>query len=68
MSSTADLQFTVLAAEQIYTNELTPVSAVPWPDRYTNVTLPYATVKFAEENMVWDFGDGTTYTLSLIHI
>jgi len=62
MSSTADLQFTVLAAEQIYTNELTPVTAVPWPDRYTNTTLPYATVNFSEENMVWDFGDGTTYT------
>jgi len=69
MSSTTDLQFTVLAAEQIYTNELTPVTAVPWPDRYTNTTLPYATVNFSEENMIWDFGDGTTYTgVSAVHI
>jgi hypothetical protein len=69
MSSTTDLQFTVLAAEQVYTNELTPVTAVPWPDRYTNTTLPYATVNFSEENMIWDFGDGTTYTgVSAVHI
>lgn len=62
MSLTADLKFTVIAADQIYTNELTPVTAVPWPDRFTKATLPSAPVNFSEENMIWDFGDGTTYT------
>lgn len=62
MSLTADIQFTVLAAEDIFTNKLTPVSATPYPDRYTEAVLPDTDVKFARETLIWDFGDGTTYT------
>lgn len=69
MSLTAKLDFTIISQEDIYTNELTPVSAVPWPDRYTDLVLPYATTKFSDKNLIWDFGDGTTYTgVSAVHV
>lgn len=68
MSLTADIQFTVLATDDIFTNGLTPVTAVPWPNRYTESILPNSTTKFSEQNMIWDFGDGTTYTgVSAVH-
>ena len=69
MNRTADLQFTVIVADEIYTNELTPVTAVPWPDKFTNKILPYASTKFSSDALIWDFGDGTTYTgVSAVHV
>lgn len=68
MTLTADLEFTVISEKDVYTNSLTPVTAVPWPDRHTDIVLPYATTKFSNEHMIWDFGDGTTYTgVSAVH-
>lgn len=61
MTKTADITFTVLAGDDIYTNSLTPVSAVPWPNRYEARIFPYSPVDYNKDKMVWDFGDGTTY-------
>lgn len=61
MSKTADITFTVLAGDDIWTNELTPVSAVPWPNRYESKVFPYSPVDYSKHNLIWDFGDGTTY-------
>lgn len=63
MSLQADIKYTILAADDVYTNRLTPVSAVPWPNRFeSTLILPYTTTKFNPDNLIWDFGDGTTYT------
>lgn len=63
MSLSADIQYTVIAADNVYTNRLTPVSAVPWPNRFEpTLTLPYTTTQFNPENIIWDFGDGNTFT------
>ena len=61
MDKTADITFTVLAGDDVWTNALTPVSAVPWPDRYESNVFPYTPVDYSKDRMIWDFGDGTTY-------
>ena len=68
MSQTADIQFSVLAADKVYTNSLTPVTAIPWEDKWSSVLFESIPVNYSPDNMVWDFGDGTTYTgISAVH-
>ena len=68
MSQTADIQFSVLAADTVYTNELTPVTAIPWEDKWTPILFNSIPVDYSPDHMVWDFGDGTRYTgLSAVH-
>jgi len=69
MSLQADIQYTVLKADQVYTSALTPVSAVPWNQRGDPRTFPIIPVDYDRSSVVWDFGDGTTYTgVSAQHI
>lgn len=69
MSQTEQIRYTVLSDKTIYTNELTPVSAVPWNDRFDPVTFKSIPIKYDPEKLIWDFGDGTTYTgISAVHV
>ena len=60
---TADIPFTILpTGEQIYTNALTPISAVP--KKSTNLTgfgdFESLSGEYSPNAFIWDFGDGTT--------
>lgn len=70
MSRVEDITFTVLEAEKTYTNAMTPVSAGPWPNKYElDKQFPVTPVDYDPNNLIWDFGDGTTYTgISASHI
>lgn len=69
MSTVSDIIYTILAADQVYTNELTPVSAVPWNQRSDTRTFPVIPIDYSADHMVWDFGDGTKYTgISAEHV
>lgn len=62
MSLTADIQYTVLKPDQVYTNTLTPVSALPWNQQGDERIFPVIPNEFESDHLIWDFGDGTTYT------
>ena len=71
MPSTANIPFTIFkATDKVFTNNLTPVSAVPATG--DAITLPWfkdAEKKYSKTSVIWDFGDGTTYTtLSAEHV
>lgn len=69
MGLTADIQYTILKPSQVYTSALTPVSAMPWHQRGDSRSFPLIPVNYDKNNVVWDFGDGTTYTgISASHI
>lgn len=70
MSLTEDIDFTLLGADRsIYTNTLTPVSAVPWPNKFERLIFPNIPISYSQNNIIWDFGDGTKYTgISATHV
>ena len=70
MSDSKYIEFTLLGTENtIYTNSLTPISAVPWPNRFEKLIFPTIPINYSQDNVIWDFGDGTTYTgVSASHI
>lgn len=70
MSLVENIDFTVLGADNsVYTNELTPVTAVPWPNRFEELAFPNIPINYSPENIIWDFGDGTKYTgISASHV
>ena len=54
----------------VYSNELTPVSAIPYPEnkQLVSAILNEPSPVHSADNIIWDFGDGTTYTgLSAVH-
>lgn len=69
MTQTADIEYTILKADQVYTNSLTPVSALPWNQRGDERVFPIIPVDYDKNHILWDFGDGTKYTsLSAEHV
>ena len=68
--STENIDFTILGADSdIYTNSLTPISAVPWPNKFEELIFPTIPIDFSQDNVIWDFGDGTKYTgVSASHV
>ena len=69
MSLTEQIRYTVLSDNTIYTNSLTPVSAVPWNDKFDPVIFKSIPITYDQQKLIWDFGDGTTYTgISAEHV